>query len=332
MLVIGIAILALWTLGTAVLLVFAALLLATFLVATGGWTANILGVPYGMGLSLVIVVLLVVAVGVGFAITPALAAQMTTVVNGLPPAIARLLTELAHTALGHFVTGQLGKGLGSGSALLAPLLSSLGSLANALGSIAFVTFLGLYLAVAPRLYIEGTLRLFPLARRRRIREIMVATGVTLKMFLFGRLSSMAVIVACSIVGLWLLGVPAPAALGLISGALSFVPYVGSAASAIAPTLLAYMQSPTAALYVIALYCGIHLLDGYILVPLVQRRATHLPPALTLVALLSLGLLWGILGIAVATPLCTVLLTIVRMAYVEDVVEAAHLVLPEKTKA
>ena len=69
---------------------------------------------------------------------------------------------------------------------------------------------------------------------------------------------------------------------------------------------------------IALYLGVHLVEGYILVPLVQRRAVHLPPALTLAAQVILGFLGGFIGLLFATPLVAAGLVLVRMIYVEDV--------------
>lgn len=44
----------------------------------------------------------------------------------------------------------------------------------------------------------------------------------------------------------------------------------------------------------------------------------LPPALTMVALLVMGLLGGVLGLLLAVPLVAVLTVAVRMAYIEDV--------------
>jgi hypothetical protein len=78
-------------------------------------------------------------------------------------------------------------------------------------------------------------------------------------------------------GLRLLGVPFPAALGLLAGILTFVPYVGTVISAIPAALLAFTIDARLALYTILLYTGAHTLEGYILVPLVQKRAAHLPP-------------------------------------------------------
>jgi predicted PurR-regulated permease PerM len=73
---------------------------------------------------------------------------------------------------------------------------------------------------------------------------------------------------------------------------------------------------TLAVYVIALYLGVHLIEGYILVPLVQRRAVHLPPALTLSPQVILGALAGFIGLLFATPLVAAGLVMIRMIYVE----------------
>jgi predicted PurR-regulated permease PerM len=73
-----------------------------------------------------------------------------------------------------------------------------------------------------------------------------------------------------------------------------------------------------AVYVIGLYIAVHLIEGYILVPLVQRRVARLPPALTLSAQIILGVLAGFLGLLLATPLVAAALVIIRMVYIEDV--------------
>jgi predicted PurR-regulated permease PerM len=90
------------------------------------------------------------------------------------------------------------------------------------------------------------------------------------------------------------------------------------ASAIPGVLIAASISLPLAVYVIALYLGVHLVEGYILVPLVQRRAVHLPPALTLSALIVLGFLAGLVGLLFATPLVAAGLVLVRMIYLEDI--------------
>lgn len=319
LLALAVTVLVLWFLGPEVLLIFAAGLFAVFLAVPAGWLRERTRIPYGLCLALVLVLLAAAAAGTGYALAPPIAAQAQQVETALPQDFQRVLQDVRGSLAGHVAMGQLSDLGGKlGAAIAGPVLSSISSLAGALGSTLFVAFLGIYLAAAPRLYEKGLLLLVPEERTARAREIIEAAASTLKYFLAGRLLSMAVIASCSALGLWAIGVPAPIALALLAGILSFVPYVGSIASGVPPFLLAYAASPVTGLYVIALYVAIHLLDGYILVPLVQRRMVHLAPAVTLVAQLVLGILWGILGIAVATPLAAALMTLVRMAYVEDV--------------
>ena len=78
------------------------------------------------------------------------------------------------------------------------------------------------------------------------------------------------------------------------------------------------HKPDARGYVIALYLGVHLVEGYVLVPMVQRRAVHLPPALTLSAQVVLGFLAGFIGLLFATPLVAAGIVMVRMIYVEGI--------------
>jgi predicted PurR-regulated permease PerM len=67
-------------------------------------------------------------------------------------------------------------------------------------------------------------------------------------------------------------------------------------------LLALTIDTQLAFYTILLFLGAHTLEGYILGPLVQNKAAHLPPALTLSAQAVLALIIGLPGLALATPL------------------------------
>ena len=318
-LIVGLLLLALWLFGNVLLLLFAGILLAVLLSAPARWLSERSGIGEGWCLAGVIAAALVTLVVLGFALAPQVIAQIGEVSRELPRALQGTVDALKATAIGKLLVSHLSEAGGQSlGALTEPILKSVSSLATALGSIVFVVVVGIYFAAAPGHYRRGLLRLVPSDRAGRVQEILQATGSTLKYFLYGRLLSMSVIAICSMLGLWVIGVPAPVALGLLAGVLSFVPYVGSAASGVPPFLLAFTQQPILGLWVIILYLGIHVLDGYILVPLVQRRMVHLLPAVTLTAQLILGILWGLLGIAVATPMAAALMTLIEMGYVEDV--------------
>ena len=61
-------------------------------------------------------------------------------------------------------------------------------------------------------------------------------------------------------------------------------------------------------------------EGYVLEPLIQRKAVFLPPALILFSQMVLGLVGGPLGVIVATPFAAALLVAVRKLYVEQALE------------
>ena len=179
-------------------------------------------------------------------------------------------------------------------------------------------FLAVYFAAEAGLYAGGLVRLVPPPRRARAAEILHETASAVWYWMLGRLFSMTVLGVVTALGLWLLGVPLPVALGFLAGIMTFVPYIGSIVSAIPGVIIAASINLTLAVYVIALYLGVHVVEGYLLVPLVQRRAVHLPPALTLSAQVILGFLAGFIGLLFATPLVAAVLVLVRMIYVEDI--------------
>ena len=176
------------------------------------------------------------------------------------------------------------------------------------------------LAAEPVTYLAGGLRLLPPARRERLRATAEEIALTLRWWLVGRFLSMALIAAMTSIGLSLLGVQLAITLGMLAGVLTFIPYIGSVASAVPAILIALTQNSQTAFYVVLLYVGVHVVEGYILVPLMQKKMVHVPPALTLAAQALLGALFGVLGLALATPLVAAALTAIRLLYVEDVLD------------
>jgi predicted PurR-regulated permease PerM len=104
----------------------------------------------------------------------------------------------------------------------------------------------------------------------------------------------------------------------LAGLLNFVPNFGPVIAALPAVLIAFLQGPQHALYVALLYVTVQMLDGYLLTPLVDRRGVELPPALTISAQVLLGLLFGFVGLLVASPLAATVMLLVKMLYIEDV--------------
>ncbi len=302
------------------LLAFAGLLLAVFLRGLAGlvsrWT------PLEGGWSLAVAVLALTAlVGLGgWFLASEIGAQLNELSSNLTQSARELQERLRQSPRGSWLldapsarqlaSGQLGL-LGRVTGLFS---TALGAVAN----LVVILFVGLYVAADPGLYRRGFIHLVPRGRRDRAGEVLDELDVKLGRWLLGRVFNMTVVGAMTAAGLWLLGVPLVLALAFIAFLLDFIPYIGPIASAVPAVLVALSLGPTEALYVGLLYFAVQSVESYLLTPLVQQRSVELPPAVTILAQLLLGLLAGVLGLALATPLTAAAITLVSMLYVEDV--------------
>ncbi|HVV02518.1 MAG TPA: AI-2E family transporter, partial [Verrucomicrobiae bacterium] len=85
-------------------------------------------------------------------------------------------------------------------------------------------------------------------------------------------------------------------------------------------VLALLVSPMHAVYVACLFTALHLLEGHVIIPQVQKHAARLPPVLTVVAMVLFAELFGFFGLFLATPLLVLILISTKALYVEDVIE------------
>jgi predicted PurR-regulated permease PerM len=194
--------------------------------------------------------------------------------------------------------------------------------ANAASGLLLIVLIGIYLALDAGLYRDGMVRLVPPRRRGLARDALDATGDALTRWLLGQAVMMVVVGVVVTVGLSLLGVPLALALGVIAGVLEFVPFFGPIVSGLLAVLVAFSLGPQQALYVALLFVVVQQLEGNVLMPLVQRWAVHLPPALTVAGVVVFGSLFGIPGIVFGTPLTVVTMVLVKRLYVEHLLERA----------
>ncbi len=72
------------------------------------------------------------------------------------------------------------------------------------------------------------------------------------------------------------------------------------------------------MYVIMFYVIIHAIEGYIISPIVQEKTALVPAVLTLVVQIGFGIIFGFLGLAMATPIAAAGLVFIKALYIEDV--------------
>ncbi len=183
-------------------------------------------------------------------------------------------------------------------------------------------FSGIFLVAQPALYRRTLITAFPAAQRGKVSETLDCIYRALRFWLLGLLFETLIVGVLAGFALWQLGVPSPLALGVISGAAEFVPYVGPIL-AIAPSVLvaATVNVKTMA-WTFGAYILIHQIEGNLIMPIIQRQLIHIPPAIMLFSIVIFGLLFGPAGTIFAAPMTVVLFVIVTRLYADDGRDAA----------
>ncbi|HJT81531.1 MAG TPA: AI-2E family transporter [Chthoniobacterales bacterium] len=316
----GIVLLLFWNILDALLLVFAAILLACFLRGLADLLTDKTRLPIGWSLGLV---MLIVGLTVGATIwllAPGVAAQADQLSRRLTSSAQQLTAQVSQYEWGRRLLDQAPtlQQLTNRGNLISRITGIFSTTFGLIADVVLVVFIGIYLAINPGIYVAGLVRLFPKNYRDHIAAVIEEIGRTLRHWLVGRMLLMISNGVLTTLGLWLFQIPLALTLGVVAGLLNFVPNIGPIIAGIPAVLIAWTIGPDEALYVLLLYIFLQNLDGYVFTPLVQQRTVALPPALTIVAQLVFGLLAGSLGVLLATPMTAAGVVLVRRLYLEDV--------------
>jgi predicted PurR-regulated permease PerM len=296
-----------WYAQTAILLTFAGILLAIVLYGASNALAELTGLPRLVMLAAVTLVtaggLVLAAWTAGPTLTEQIAQLAQSIAAGATSLTARVASFVDRTALlenvdliqllGNFMSQW---GIATGATSVA--LSIFGLFSAGL----IVLFFGVYLAADPHTYVNLVARIAPEERRGTVLALLYETGDVLRRWLIGQSITMSVIGGFTYIGLLILGVPIAFVLALFAGLACFLPYLGPIIGAIPIILVAGGESFHLALWALVLYCCVQFLESYLLTPLIQARAVSMPPAVVILNQLVVGAVFGLIGLALATPL------------------------------
>ncbi len=177
-----------------------------------------------------------------------------------------------------------------------------GSAAGALGSGLLIVTLGIYIAAEPQTYQRGIAWLTPERARPRVERTLRAMGRMLRRWVAGRIVIMLIEGSMIFVALWFAGVPLAALLGVVAGLLAFIPTLGALIAGVLIIAVGFSAGTTTGLWAIGVYLVVQLVEGNVLNPIIEKRAVDLAPAVVLASQLLFGVLFGILGVALADPI------------------------------
>jgi predicted PurR-regulated permease PerM len=257
--------------------------------------------------------------GLIFLIGPIFLIQGQYLLKEIPVALTRLQELISRVDVGTSAefSNKFGETLSSGLTFLTTKVVPLtfGAFEIITASI-LVIALAAFMAFQPKAYVAGIRRLIPKQKEFLLDECLVRLTLALRQWVLGILTAMTLMGLLTGIGLALVGIEGAFALGVITFFGTFVPYAGAIASAVPGLLVALAQSPTHFWYAFCIYAGVHVIEGYVVEPIVMRKAVEVRPAILLFWQLLMSVWFGPIGILVATPLLLTVDVLIGYFYVE----------------
>lgn len=317
----GLLLLLVWHLSSVLLLAFAGLLLALALLQASALLRRYWRMSPRLALLVVVLVLSLLLAGGSWLAGAAAIEQLQSLRDTLPHALAAVKQWLGNHAPGRWllqVWSAAAPKPEEWQRIAGLATNTVNATIGAVGSLVLVFAIGLYLAADPDTYSRGLLRLVPGSRRSLAMQTLGAVDRQLSRWLLGQGVSMLAVGVLTAVGLLLIGMPLVLPLALIAAVLDFVPYFGPVVSGVFIVAVALTEGESMALWAAGVCIAVQQIEAYVVQPLAQRWAVHLPPVLGLLAVLIFGVLFGLPGVLLAVPLMVLTMTLIDQLYVRAV--------------
>lgn len=153
--------------------------------------------------------------------------------------------------------------------------------------------------------------LLPYRGRKRITGAFKEINIVLRGFIQGQLVTALIVGLLEAIGLIIVGVKYPLALGMIGGICNIIPYFGPYISAVPALAIALTDSPMKALWTIVSFVIIQQVDNSYISPRIIEGKLGLHPVATIFAVLAGGQFFGIAGMLLAVPVIAILRIIIN---------------------
>ncbi|MEH2043328.1 AI-2E family transporter [Nostoc sp.] len=318
----------LWQIREVLLLMFAAVVLATTLNRLAKRFQRF-GMRRGFAVLLAVAIFFAGVVGFFWLIVPPFAQQFQELTYQVPKGFGRFNSWL--DALRTRIPDQLVPYIPDINSLIQqvqPFANRLlgnsfafvsGSLEVVLKILLVLVLTGMMLA-DPIAYRKVFVRLFPSFYRRRVDGILDKCEVSLEGWITGAFIAIFVVGVMSLIGLSILHVKAALALAVLAGFFNLIPNLGPTLSVIPAMAIAFLDEPWKAIAVLILYFIIQQVESNFITPVVMAHQVSLLPAITLIAQLFFVTFFGFLGLFLALPLTVVAKIWLQEVLIKDVLD------------
>ena len=323
----------LWQIRQMLLIIFAAIVLATAINQLARKIQRKFVLSRTIGVLAALTLVIVILVGFFITIVPPFITQFQELTTTKFPAILRSAHQWSNN-IQSYIPAPLVPYLPNLDDLnrqIQPLLksivgSSLTIFSSSLGAILnllFVIILTMMLLAQPKAYRHTFIALFPSFYRRRVNQILTECETSLGKWFVGALLSMVVVAGLSLIGLLVLGIPLALAQAILAGLLNFIPNVGPTLSVILPMAIALLDEPWKAVAILIIYLLIQQFESNLLTPYIMSQQVSLLPAITLISQVFFTTFFGFLGLLLALPLTVVGKVWINAVLIEDILDRWH---------
>lgn len=300
-----------WQLRQVLILVFLALLVAAAAHQPIAWLEG-RGAPRPLALAGVYLGLLAVFAAILWIIVPPLVGQVAQLAEDAPQYVERAREWVQD--LTAQLPGDAGQqGLQEVTAQLSGVLPSIGALAaiplllvNVLVNFVLILVLSALLVLQSDALRDGFLAYVRPERRGRVREVAGAAIEKLGAYVRGQLVMMVAIGMGTAIGMLLIGVPFVLPLSFLAFLAEAIPLVGPFIAGVPIVIIAFVDGGlVSGLLMAGWIIGLQQLEGYVLQPMIQRKALELSPVIVMLSVLAGGTLGGVIGALIAIPLVAV---------------------------
>ncbi|MGE5188843.1 MAG: AI-2E family transporter [Gemmatimonadota bacterium] len=197
--------------------------------------------------------------------------------------------------------------LREGKTWIEAILQGLGSVKTVLFSLSFIPFLVYFILADKERLTRRTRELFPREHRETAGRVIEAIERMMQKYLAGNAIVAGILCAATSFTFLLVGLPYWLVLGILSGMLSMIPYLGLPFALVPPLVVGLVTFPTGGpvVVIVVVVAGLHLLAANLLIPRLVGRGARLNAVAATGAIMFFGWLWGGMGLILGIPIVAV---------------------------
>ncbi len=185
------------------------------------------------------------------------------------------------------------------------LVQGVGSIISVLSTVLVGFVIGFFLLLSFDDVEETFIYFFPKKMRKSADYLFGRINETLRNYVVGVLLDALVIFAICAITFGLVGLRAPLLFAIFCAITNVIPYVGPYIGAVPAVIVGFSMSPTIGLLTVASIVVIQFIEGNFLQEYILSKTTKLHPVTIILGLLVFGHFWGIIGMAISTPIIAI---------------------------